>query len=672
YTHVYNILGDPEVNLYFDAPFRLDVEHADELSVGDTYTLFTVKDEDGDPVYKALVTLYKADETEISVLTDADGEALTPVRLDSEGELEVTVIARQAAPYLGTINVTAPERNIGFESVVIGDGDGTLEAGEPVNLTVTLRNTGSSAVSGVEAALSTNMEGVRITDAIADFGNINSGESSVGDAFTVEIPHMFPNSYILAFILDITDANDNHYEALFRVTMSAGHIGIDSYELEGGSISAGEAGNMVINITNISPLDLSGITATIHTHDNSIIVLDDAAVFGNIASGESADCAANPFRIEVEDGVTDGRQVNMRIAFYNSDDQHISSTRFNITIGEVDAADPIGPESYGYYAYENIDDHPNAPEYNWIELDPDYDGAGADLHRLEDDITFVMDLPFEFTFYGAPFNSIAICSNGWVSFEPTTEHINFRNWGMPSPLGPHSMIAPFWEDLVGEALNDSTRDLLDILTRYDQDEGRFIIEWSRVYARTSVEDHVETFELILFDPEEHQTETGDGMFLMQYNEAIVVDVRETNYATVGIQDWNHMRGLEITFSNIYHPAAAEITDGRAILFTTAPPDSFLGLNDAPSVQPCDFGIMDVYPNPFNARTRINYNLPKGDVAKLMVCDLNGRLVKELENGFMEAGSYTAVLNFASLPSGLYIIRLEAGSLNSQKKLIYIR
>ncbi|MCF7811807.1 hypothetical protein K9N50_12560, partial [bacterium] len=175
YTHVYNILGDPEVNIYFDAPFRLDVEHTDELSVGDTYTMFSVKDEDGAPVRKALVTLRKADETEISVLTDADGEALIPVKLDTEGELEVTVIAWQAAPYLGTINVTAPERNIGFESVIIGDGDDRLEAGAPVNLTVTLRNTGTTAVSGIEATLSTNMDAVEITHATASFGDLDSG-----------------------------------------------------------------------------------------------------------------------------------------------------------------------------------------------------------------------------------------------------------------------------------------------------------------------------------------------------------------------------------------------------------------------------------------------------------------------------------------------------------------
>jgi hypothetical protein len=676
YTHVYNILGDPEVNIYFDPPFRLDVEHADALSVGDTYTLFTVKDEDGDPVRKALVTLRKTDETEISVLTDGDGEALIPVRLDTEGELEVTVIAWQAAPYLGVINVTVSERNIGFESVVIGDGDDRLEAGQPVDLTVTLRNTGSAAVSGIEATLSCNMDAVEITDATANFGNLSSGQSTQGDAFTVEIPQIFPNNYTLAFMLDITDANDNHYEALFRVTMSTGQIRYVDYTLEGGSIGSGESGNLIINVTNVGPLDLSGIRATIHTHDNSIIVVDDEAVFGDMASGESADCAGNPFRIRVEDGVTDGRQVNMRVALYDENNEHIGSPRFNITIGVVDPTDPIGPDAYGYYAYENIDDHPQAPDYDWIELDPAHDGAGAgaEHHRLKDDSTFVMDLPFEFTFYRAPFNSIAICSNGWVSFEPTSNHINFRNWGMPSPLGPHSMIAPFWEDLVGVAINDTLRDSLDIFTRYDEDEGRFIIEWSRVYARTSVEDLLETFELILFDPsmEQYETETGDGMFLMQYNEAIVVDKNETNYATVGIQDWLHMRGLEITFSNIYHPAAGEITDGRAILFTTDPPDDFLGLNDNSTMQPSDFGISDVYPNPFNARTRINYNLPKGDVIKLMVCDLNGRLVNELENGFVEAGNHTAVLNFESLPSGLYIIRLEAGSLNSQKKLIYIR
>jgi len=141
YTHVYNILGDPEVNLYLDPPYRLIVDHPNQLWVGDTYTLFTVSNSNDNPVRGALITLRKEDETEISVQTDSDGEALIPIRLDTEGELEVTVIAHQAGPYLVTIPVQAAGRNISFAGVTV-EGHDVIPTGTAVELTVTLSNTG--------------------------------------------------------------------------------------------------------------------------------------------------------------------------------------------------------------------------------------------------------------------------------------------------------------------------------------------------------------------------------------------------------------------------------------------------------------------------------------------------------------------------------------------------
>lgn len=675
YTHVYNILGDPEVNLYFDAPFRLSVEHPDSLNVGDTYALFTVHDEDEGSVPGALVTLRKTDETEISVLTDGDGEALIPVQLDTEGELEVTVIARQAAPYLASIPVQTAERNVGLASVEIVDDewDGCLPCGQPVDLMVTLRNTGSAAVAGVEAELTSLWEGIEISRDHASFGDIAANASAAGESpYTVELPPILPDSYTAPFILDITDASDNHYQALFRLGISAAGLRYQRYALEGGSISAGEEGNLTVTIWNIGSLDVTGVTASLNTFDNSVTIIDNEATFGDIAADEVVACSDDPFRIQVADNVTDGRQVGMRLALYDSEGRLVRRARFNITIGEVDAEDPIGPDAYGYYAYEDIDDHELAPDYEWIELHPDYGGEGAELHRLKDDSTFVMQLPFDFTFYGETYDSIAICSNGWVSFEITAKHYNFRNWGISSPLGPHSMIAPFWEDLVGERIGDNERDLLDVLTRYDEDEGRFIVEWSRVYARSSAEDYLETFELVLFNPEDHETPTGDGIILFQYLDVTVVDRGETNFVTVGIQDYVHERGLEITYANRYPAAAGRLADERAIKFTTEPPDDYLGALDDEPTQPLSFGLDEPYPNPFNTATRIGFNIPYSMNVRLALWDLNGRLIKELKVGETVAGHYIITLNLNTTPSGLYIIRLEAGGLSSQKKLIFIQ
>ena len=49
-----------------------------------------------------------------------------------------------------------------------------------------------------------------------------------------------------------------------------------------------------------------------------------------------------------------------------------------VQIGELTVNDPMGPDSYGYYIYDMNDNEYEelAPEYNWIEIDPDYGGDG--------------------------------------------------------------------------------------------------------------------------------------------------------------------------------------------------------------------------------------------------------------------------------------------------------
>lgn len=677
YFHIYNLLGDPEINIYLTPPEILNVDHPEALYVGDSYTLFSVSNENDEPEHGAIVNLYKPDETEISVLTDADGLALIPVQLDTIGELEITVIAHQAAPYMETIPVLLPERNIGYNGVTVSNdqGDERLLTGEPVNLTVSLRNTGSTDVNGISATLSSVLESIEVIESRADFGDIAAGETaSGGNAYRVVLAHTIPSADHVPFQLEITDSEDNSYLALFRLPIATGVVQYRSHEFEGGSADPGENSELIITVYNAGSADLSGLTADLITYDNSVDITDGEAEFGDIAVGQTADCDGNSFGVRVAENAADGRQVTLIARFTDEDGDYVNTMPFNIVIGEVGSDDPIGPDAYGYYAYEDIDDdrYPEIPNFDWIELDPDYGGEGADHHELGDDATFVVDLPFDFVFYNRRYDSIAVCSNGWVSFEASTAYFNFRNWGMPSSLGPHTMIAPLWEDIVGESLGGDERDVINVFTRYDEEEARFIIEWSRVYARTNVEDYLQTFELVLYDPQVVETETGDGVILIQYLDVEVVDRNETNFATVGIQDWLHLRGLEITFSNRYHPAAAILEPERAIKFTTEPPDTFLGSKQDAPLLPMVFGLDNPYPNPFNSSVSIGYSLINAGEVRLSLLDLNGRLVRLLLSGKAAAGQHNLTLNAGSLPSGLYIIRLDSGGMTSQKKIILLQ
>lgn len=68
-----------------------------------------------------------------------------------------------------------------------------------------------------------------------------------------------------------------------------------------------------------------------------------------------------------------------------------------------------------------------------------------------------------------------------------------------------------------------------------------------------------------------------------------------------------------------------------------------------------------YPNPFNPTTTLTFSLAERADVELAVFNTLGQRVALLAEGTMEAGSHQAVFDAGSLPSGMYIYRLRAGS-----------
>ncbi len=88
--------------------------------------------------------------------------------------------------------------------------------------------------------------------------------------------------------------------------------------------------------------------------------------------------------------------------------------------------------------------------------------------------------------------------------------------------------------------------------------------------------------------------------------------------------------------------------------------------------PTEFTIRSIHPNPFNAQTRISYSLNRTSRTVLRVIDFTGREVAAYDYGIQAAGYHHAVIDAASLPSGIYIAQLTAGDEVRIGKLVCIR
>ncbi|PDH57545.1 MAG: hypothetical protein CNE38_00240 [Rhodothermaeota bacterium MED-G12] len=86
-----------------------------------------------------------------------------------------------------------------------------------------------------------------------------------------------------------------------------------------------------------------------------------------------------------------------------------------------------------------------------------------------------------------------------------------------------------------------------------------------------------------------------------------------------------------------------------------------------------FALEQNYPNPFNPTTNISFSLADASPVKLTIYNLLGQEVARLISGkVMNAGTHTVAFNAASLSSGVYLYRLEAGSFVSNKRMTLIK
>ena len=83
----------------------------------------------------------------------------------------------------------------------------------------------------------------------------------------------------------------------------------------------------------------------------------------------------------------------------------------------------------------------------------------------------------------------------------------------------------------------------------------------------------------------------------------------------------------------------------------------------------EFSLSQNYPNPFNPVTNIKYSLAEAGNVKLVVYNVLGQQVKELVNGYKEAGRYEINFDASKLPSGAYFYKIETASYSQVKKML---
>ena len=93
--------------------------------------------------------------------------------------------------------------------------------------------------------------------------------------------------------------------------------------------------------------------------------------------------------------------------------------------------------------------------------------------------------------------------------------------------------------------------------------------------------------------------------------------------------------------------------------------------------PAEFALKDNYPNPFNPRTTIQYDLPISGNVRVIIYNVAGQEVKRLVNSAQEAGYHSIVWNGTNLSgakaaAGIYFYQIQAGEFVRTKKMLLLK
>jgi hypothetical protein len=699
-SHIYwyNLMGDPGLVVWKQIPLPLTTTYEDTIPLGANAFTIHVVDQNQQPLEDAYACLWQQNGTLYQVgYTNASGNVELNCGAAHLGSFFVTITKEGFIPHLGQTAVVTMAQALGISSAPLdddstgsshGNGDGNWNPSEQVEIRPILRNLGTQQIQNIQATLQSEDNLISIIQGTGSFGSILPGDSAqISSAFVVSLDSKTPNGHLCRLMMNLQGTG--YSQQLFLDYQAV------SYQLQllkisvsdGGNnfLEPGETVNLLMILQNNGGFSGNGLTAVLRGDPNYVQVIDSIATFGSIAIGSFANNNGDPFSVHAFPTVLPGIKVPFTMLTTSTEgiiDTVFASVR--IRVADPHGA-PLGPDQYGYFCFDNTDTaYGQAPIFSWVEIDSLVGGPGTlvpltDFGNEQDDSRMVM-LPFTFQYYGDSYDRITVCSNGWLAMGDQSYFQNFRNWIIPSPLGPPAMIAPFWDDLILTSGTGGGK----VYYWFDTSNHRFIVEWSRTHTYNGT---TETFEVILYDPISYPTPTGDGEILFQYRQVLNVTGvgSDNNYATVGIENFNQSDGIQYTWMNNYPAEAAALVKGRAIKFTTntGQPVSTLQCTNNPSfpepllTQNSEMAIPDYflaqnYPNPFNPKTTIRFGLPEPSLAKIVIFNILGQVVAVPVNEYLEAGYHQTTFETTELTSGVYFFSISTPKYTSTRKMVLLR
>lgn len=88
--------------------------------------------------------------------------------------------------------------------------------------------------------------------------------------------------------------------------------------------------------------------------------------------------------------------------------------------------------------------------------------------------------------------------------------------------------------------------------------------------------------------------------------------------------------------------------------------------------PSAYALMQNFPNPFNPKTVIRFQVAGNSNVAVKIYDVMGREIQTLVNEILQAGTYESVWDAAAFPSGVYYYRLFTANTSLTKSMVVLK
>ncbi len=218
-----------------------------------------------------------------------------------------------------------------------------------------------------------------------------------------------------------------------------------------------------------------------------------------------------------------------------------------------------------YYIYQNNSGLPMSPDTHWVT------GFTHDLDALEADDARLLKtgLPFPVVFFGREFDSIWVCSNGWMKFGSDPGGDWFWTEFIPTINGlMNNFLAWAWDDLIGSPEGSYT----PRATYYEHPAGDYIIFSFESWHQLGIYDTAFNVQVQIWNPVVIHQPGGNSAIDVRFNKL----PRNINNLEMGVENLTGEIGKAFHHTGgIFGDPSYSFHRQRTIRYSTQPPPSGL-------------------------------------------------------------------------------------------------